>query len=70
MVLHATYVANIYGYPFVVNIPVQSGINYSVFIIYYLLYIIYYLLYLLFIEYLLFGYELHDLQSLLPEVCC
>ena len=25
MVLHATYVANIYGYPFVVSIPVQSG---------------------------------------------
>ena len=27
MVLHVTYVANIYGYPFVVNIPVQSGIT-------------------------------------------
>ena len=26
MVLHVTYVANIYGYPFVVNIPAQSGI--------------------------------------------
>ena len=25
MVLHVTYVANIYGYPFVVNIPAQSG---------------------------------------------
>ena len=28
MVLHVTYVANIYGYPFVVNIPAQSGILY------------------------------------------
>ena len=30
MVLHVTYVANIYGYPFVVNIPAQSGIEYVV----------------------------------------
>ena len=30
MALHVTYVANIYGYPFVVNIPAQSLLLYFV----------------------------------------
>ena len=29
MVLNVIYVANIYGYPFVVNIPAQSGSSYG-----------------------------------------
>ena len=40
MVLHVTYVANIYGYPFVVNIPAQSGIYIYIYLVPSLLYTI------------------------------